>query len=222
MVRMGVKKIALIDIDGTLVKGQTQVFLMKYLYRKKLIKTSALLEVLFWYFKYKFLNQEIDQDMAKKFYQQLFRGKSEEEVNEIINDYFDHCLRNKIYLKSSELIKRYRDNDFEIILFSATISPVAKKLVEFFKADSYLSTELEIRDGKYTGLVKGGIFIGLNRAHVIRQMICSLKKIDRIAILSDRFSDKEIFLLADEPVAINPDKKLRNFAKKENWEIIDL
>ncbi len=215
-------KIAFFDIDGTLVKGQTQVLLIRYLYHNKIIGTKSLLQVLVWYLKYKFFSADIDQRMAKEFYYSLFRGKGISEVNEIIEDYFETYLKGKIYPESAELLEKYRKDGFIIILFSATISPIAEKLSNYFKADLYFATEIEKKKNQYTGNVKGNIFIGTYRNDSINKYLKNRKDIDKISVLSDRASDYELFKLADEAIAVNPNRDLKKLAEENKWEIIKL
>jgi len=74
----------------------------------------------------------------------------------------------------------------------------------------------------YNGVIKV-LPVGKNRLEVIKGY-CKLHSIDigKSYAYSDHYSDIPLLENIGNPAAINPDRKLRDYAKKNKWKIIDV
>ena len=82
---------------------------------------------------------------------------------------------------------------------------------------------LEIRNGKYTGRVKGILPYGMGKLEVLRELKDKYG-FDRNQsyLYANIFSDRYVMNAVERPVAVNPDSKLRAYAGKLNWNIIEV
>ena len=84
-----------------------------------------------------------------------------------------------------------------------------------------MATEIEIKNGIYTGIIKE-LPIGKNRIKVIRKY-CNKYNIDlsKSYAYSDHFSDIPLLESVGNAIATKPDSKLKAYALKKGWKIIN-
>jgi len=214
-------KVALIDIDGTLLSGQSQVHLIFYLYSEKAISLSTFLKVIIWYLKYKFFSAKIDERMVGKIYSSLLAGKKEVEIEKIVNDFFEKKLVKEIYPGALVFVNNLKEENYRILLISASIFPICSIIKKYFNADGLICTKLEIKDGVYTGKIEGKINEGSEKKNrVLRYLEENSFNLKNSVAMGDRMSDLEILKLAERPIAVNPEKMLKKYAIRQNWEIL--
>lgn len=213
-------KIAFVDIDGTLIRGQTQLHFLFFLFWEKEISFIDVARVISWYFGYRVLGKSINENLAGKIYKKIVGGKSVGDINNITAHYFSR-VEKYMFPGAPSLLQELRKENYSIFFLTSTLRPIADKFNEFFGADGAYCTELEIKDGYYTGEIKGKIMQGSRKAKKLSDII-EEKDPEVVAVFSDHISDLPVFRFATRPVAVNPDHKLNKFAKKERWEIIKL
>lgn len=85
-----------------------------------------------------------------------------------------------------------------------------------------MGTEVEIKDGLCTGLLRGPLLHGLAKAEAIKYLHNNRGWGGKtIYTYSDSYKDLPMLLDSDIATAINPDKKLRKIALAKNWKICD-
>lgn len=213
-------KVAFVDIDGTLIKGQTQIHFLSYLFWKKEVSTSDILKVIFWYLGYKLFGRKINESLAANIYEKLVGGKSREKVSNLINDYFER-MKYYIYPGARSFIEEIRSEGFSIVLLTSTPCPIAEKFKEYFSADETICTKLEINDEIFTGKILGRVNQGATKSERVSDYIKKINPRKTLAA-SDHITDLPVFEIVDRKIVINPDRRLLNFAKQKKWEIIKL
>jgi phosphoserine phosphatase len=85
-----------------------------------------------------------------------------------------------------------------------------------------LGTVAEAVDGVYTGRIVGEILHGPAKGHAVRDL-AELENLDldRSWAYSDSYNDIPLLTAVGNPVAINPDAKLRKHARENNWPVYD-
>jgi phosphoserine phosphatase len=80
----------------------------------------------------------------------------------------------------------------------------------------------EAVDGVYTGRIVGEILHGPAKGHAVRDL-AELENLDldRSWAYSDSYNDIPLLTAVGNPVAINPDAKLRKHARENNWPVYD-
>lgn len=205
-----------VDIDGTLLKGQTQILLLKYLFGKRRVGVFDLINVFFWYFKYKYLGSEINVNLVNKMYKKLIGGISLDEMEEITNDFMNH-ISNKIDKTVVDMVKKMKDSNDKVVLVTSTIKPIAEKFLPLVNASDISSTELEIVDKVYSGKTINGVNNILSKKDFINKNKVGCKN---VIFITDHESDLELLKIANRPIVVNPTRKLKSFAIKAKWEII--
>lgn len=212
-------KLAIFDVDGTLIKGQSQIHFVMFLRGQGILSLLDMISIFAWYFRYLFLSSGIDQSLNEKIYTKILGGKRTEEVAEEINNHFSQEYKN-VYPGAKELLKGCVDKEMQVILLSSMPKPLLRAYAEYFGVKDYYGTELEIRDGCYTGKIAGKILVGEEKLKFIKN------NYKDSAIEFDYFSDHEsdlpVLLAAKEAIVVNPTSALSKIAKQKGWRMIQL
>lgn len=209
------------DFDGTIIRGQSQVMLVKYLFLRNEIGTGVLLKVLFWNLKYRFVNQKIDNKFAEGVYKLILSGRDEQQTTELLKSFVNDILGKALNERVIEIIRKYKNDKYRVIFVSSTLDIILKAFLdEYSLADEVICTILEKKEGKFTGRIVGRINDGKNRNDLVVAKIKALEPSD-IIVISDNLTDIELLKGAGKAIVVNPNNELAKFAKKLNFEIIE-
>ncbi len=214
------KELIIFDVDNTIIAGQSQALLIKYLYKKGYVSFLYFVSLLTWVFLYK-LGIVKDPLVPMKYGLSFAKGKTIDEVQKIIDDFFDTILINRIYKNILEIISEHKNKNRDIILVSNAPDILIKKVAEYLKINIFISTNLEVVDGVYTGNIFGEIMYGEQKLLAVKKYIESKDySLENSWAYGDH--DSDIFLLekVSHPYAVNPSKLLKLVAEKNNWPIL--
>ncbi|MBU1202966.1 HAD-IB family hydrolase [Patescibacteria group bacterium] len=208
------------DIDNTIVDGYTQKYFIQFLMNKGKISKKYLLFLAIWFILYK-LKVIKNTNRAIKFYVGLLNGLSEQELRNIVDDFFQSKIKNHIFLGALRDVKYHLKNGHNVVFVSMSLKPIVEKIAEYLKVNYVVATNLEILNGVYTGKILGYIIEGDFRLNAIKEYI---KMFDSDKLIThfytDHYSDIPILRLIDSPHVVNPDNILYREAIKNNWEIL--
>ncbi len=215
------KKIAVFDIDGTLIDGQSQRYFLDYLRRKKVINFSYYLKTMTWFILYRFGIVSDPKKIMSHAYNFL-KGKDVSDIDKLVKDFVATDLRQHCYSKGFDLVQKNKEAGREIIFLSNMPEPILSSISALYGVSLYRGTHLEIlKDNKYTGKVIGDIIYGVGKIHAIYEIFSkndfSLK--DSVGY-GDHISDSFFLKTLSHPVVVNPERKMFSYAKKKKWEIL--
>ena len=129
-----------------------------------------------------------------------------------------------------DLVKRHQDAGDLCCVITATNSFVTRPIVESFGIHHLIATEPATSNndplGTFTGDVKGipnfreGKIQNLHTWLAAQEL--SFEKMPKSYFYSDSMNDLPLLEEVSNPVATNPDERLRNEAHKRNWPILEL
>lgn len=213
--------LAIFDMDGTLIKGQSQKYFLKYMLDKNYINFFQYFRIYFWFILYKFgvvNNPKKISNIAFSF----IKGMNVEKLDYLAQDFFNSILRDKIYTEGKERIAWHIKMKNELLLLTNAIEPLAKIVAKYLNIPGYLCTELEIIDNIYTGKILGVNTYGRNK---VLKVYSYVKKhnydIKKTWAYCDHGSDIDIMGIVKHPIAVNPDKTLKKESERRGWKIIN-
>jgi HAD superfamily hydrolase (TIGR01490 family) len=215
-------EVVFFDIDNVLIRGQSQLYLVKFLFKNRLIKLPFLIRVLFWFLLYK-LHIVFDIEQFRKETMLIFRGWE----LEFSKNFFQRFYREEISLhlinESIKIIEEHRRANREVVLISASIKEVADLIAKNLNLKHVIATNLKILNDKYTGEINGIVPYGLQKRILAEKFLKEngLEKVN-IYVYADHITDKELLEIASKPCVVNPDRLLRRVSLKNNWPIMYL
>ncbi|MBU1130954.1 HAD-IB family hydrolase [Patescibacteria group bacterium] len=206
------------DLDDTLLKGQSQKLLVKYLFQRKKVSVFFLMMIYFWFILYK-LNLVKDVIKIREISFRICRGWNVLYTIDLLNDFFKD-IKSKFYKDAINEINLHKEKDGKIILVSASLLPLVEIIRKYFSFDYAIATDLKSENGIFTGEIFGSVVYGENKKNLIKEFLKEKKiSLKGSFAYSDHISDYDLFELADNPIVVNPNKKLFNIAKQKGWMV---
>ncbi len=216
------KKIAaFFDFDGTLYDGVIAVDVLKYGIRKRKLRMRDLarLSRFIYYYALDKLKLRDRYIINVKIYKRLKKWRASN-LESMSKEYFKLKLKENLYPHMIEVIDSHRKQGHKIIIVTSAIKEVIAQIRDYLPIDDIIASEVEIKNDIYTGIITN-LPVGKARPKAIedycRKNSISIK--DCYAY-SDHYSDIPMLSVVGNPIAANPEIKLKLYAKRHNWKII--
>jgi HAD superfamily hydrolase (TIGR01490 family) len=213
--------IAFFDVDKTLCDCYSGFHTTMELIRRRIVKKRRLLLALI----YNAIGRVHLRADVRKMYEIAISdmaGTHIEDILQIGRETFEKRVKPKMYVGGMEEIKKARAAGFYIALISSGPYMLIKTMEEFLKADVSFSNGPVVSDGILQRTFQeplcykeGKVLIAKRFAEERR---VSLKD---CRFYSDSISDLPLLSLVGQPIAVNPDRKLRRIAKKHGWPVLE-
>ena len=215
-------RLALFDLDNTLLGGDSDHAWGDYLCERGILDAAT----------YKTRNDEFYQDYLAgtldltaylNFTLEILGRTDMAQLDEWHRDFMRDCIEPIMLPKALELIAKHREAGDKLVVITATNRFVTAPIVEKLGIDTLLATECEIVDGRYTGRTtdvpcfREGKVTRLNRWLEENQL-----SLDDSYFYSDSLNDLPLLEKVANPVAVDPDPKLRAEAESRGWPVITL
>lgn len=207
------KTCAIFDLDGTIIRLSSEQIFLTHLLNHGEIPISNLLAWTSNFLRVK----SLPAAKSNKIY---LRGLEVDHIHKIAHGCFVDTLRASIAPHISELIHAHRAEARTVILMSGSLSFLVEPFHEHFQTDMMIAHELEVVDGQFTGQRIGLHPFAENKAKLAQQLAT-----EHGFDLSDSYAygnhhtDAHKLALFGHPVAVNPDRKLRQIAIEQGWDI---
>ncbi len=153
----------------------------------------------------------------------VFEGMSEDRLVTLADDVFERVLKPNLYPGAKDLVKTSLDKGHEVILISGALDVVVQQMARHLGATGYIANKLEIHDLFATGKLLRPVVAGPNKALLIRDHARREgHNLDHCFAYSDSYSDVPMLSIVGYPVAVNPDRRLRQLAKAYHWPTLSL
>jgi len=213
-------ELVILDLDGVILREQSQLIFLKYLSKNKIIGLFFYFKIYFWFILYKLglvKNPKKIMDFAFSF----LKGKKVEDVEKIVEIFFTEKLREFIFPEITDIIKEHKARGMELLIISNAIDVIVGRVAEFLGIKNYICTQLEKTNGIFTGKILGNIVYGKNKVILAKEFILKNNlNLSNSYTYTDHISDLDLLLMVSNPNAVNPDRFLLSEAKKRNWPVL--
>ncbi len=215
------KKLAIFDIDETLIEGDSDYLWGVYLVEKGYLKKEE------YFAKNKHFHDNYSQgklDMYDyvEFSFQPFTTIPKATLLQLRQDYFKTKIRPLYRPKAIQVYNAHKQQGYTMMLITATNDFITAALAEDLAADVHIATRVEERAGKFTGKTVG--IPSFRDGKVLRLQEWLDKNPDHSLAGSYFYSDSmnDVFLLeqVDHPRVVAGDTKLLAYAKQKGWTIL--
>ena len=214
--------LALFDLDNTLLAGDSDYLWGEFLTEQGVVDADLYArENERFYEEYKKGTLDIHEFQA--FSQQPLVQNPTDKMLEWHRQFFEEKIKPIMSPASFELIKHHRSSGDTLVVITATNSFVTGPIVKAFGIDNLIATEPEIINGKYTGKIDGTPCFQEGKVKRL-DLWMTEHNLDLKGswFYSDSHNDLPLLLEADNPVAVDADEKLLEYAKQHNWKIMSL
>ena len=214
--------LAIFDLDNTLIAGDSDHLWGEFLVDKSLVDAD--------YFKAR--NDAFYQDYVKgtldmaaylDFSLAPLAEHDKDKLNILHEEFMAGYIQPIMLDKARMLLNQHRAEDDTLLIITATNRFVTAPIAKALGVDHLLAIELEEKDGRYTGKVSG---VPSYREGKITRLEAWLEdhdcSMEGAYFYSDSLNDLPLLETVARPIAVDPDEKLADIAKRRGWKIISL
>ncbi len=198
------------DLDKTLITKNSYEIVLNVLRRRRVISFRKFL-----YYRF-FLLMRRNIDKKMKTLAKLFQGVDMNRLDKVMKAFIFTEFDQIKNLTAVAELEKHNTRDKKIVLVTTSFEPIAKYAARYFHIHDYVATKLEIKNGKYTGKILGKINYKEEKVNRLRDYDFN----DSFAY-SDHNSDIPLLKKATYRYAVNPNKRLRRYAKNHGWFLLD-
>lgn len=218
-------RIAALDLDGTIIDGQSGAELVVYLIGRKMLNPLSIAKIGWWGVRYK-LHLPCEQSEVREDIFAMFKNDKVENVVSMMKEFHDSRLI-PLYRKDAiATINQLKKDGFYVMMVTASFLSCAMPVAENVGVDALLATRMELTADKsgYTGKVEGAPVEGQQKVIAITEFANS-KFGEGAWVLEraygDHYSDGPMLRAATQGFAVSPDTKLNKLARAERWPILN-
>jgi HAD superfamily hydrolase (TIGR01490 family) len=217
--------LALFDLDNTLLTSDSDFEWSQFLIEKQVLDRNAYeSRNLEFYEQYKAGTLDIHQFL--NFQLQPLSRYSRIQLDNWHNEFMAKKIMPQIAPRAYELINKHILGGDLCIVITATNRFVTEPIAKILGVNNLIATEPDQENGEFNGRVLG---VPCFREGKITRLESWMDEhnLTWLSFLeswfySDSLNDIPLLNKVSNPVAVDPDSTLRNYAKKNNWPIISL
>ena len=211
--------LALFDMDGTLVRGNTGADYVKYRWERGLLRHRDAAMAMAIYGRYKL--GLVDMTAVLHEAAREVAGQPEAELEAECREIFETRVRPRICPDMRARVEQHRAAGDHLAIVTASTPYITRHLAAELGIADIIATELDVADGKLTGKLAGIPCYGAFKIDKVRAWILAEHgRLEDAWFYSDSDSDTPLLALVGHPVAVRPDPRLRVRARLRGWERI--
>lgn len=211
-----VRTVAFFDLDYTLLNTSSGLVYLREIIRQRRAPLWALGYITL---GYRLKRLDFGQVHGRLITQVGRRGQAE--AAEFFEGWVKQKLLGRLTDRGRAKIEWHQQQGHRVAIISASIKEIVQPVAGHLGVD-YLCTHLATQNGHYTGQLAGPLCYGQGKVHWAKSWTAQ-NGLDFPAaigyVYSDSSSDLPLLQLADNPVAVNPSRKLAKIAAARGWAI---
>jgi HAD superfamily hydrolase (TIGR01490 family) len=210
-------KLAVFDIDGTLIRGASERLFWRYLFLRGRQGPRQLLAFLLFMARY-LPTGGIQTPRKNKAY---LAGLRADEVDAMARDFVAEKLMARLQPAVLQRLQQHLRRGDIVVLLSGTLQPIARALADALHVPHVCATLMSQRNGVFLAQPPEIHPYDAAKLSLVKEMAAEFR-IDLRHVAAYGDSKHDVFLLSSvgEPVAVYPDHTLLAAALENNWEII--
>jgi HAD superfamily hydrolase (TIGR01490 family) len=216
----GRSAVAIFDLDGTLVVGQTQVLLVKFLRKAGVVSRTFVVGTALWFIGYRLKLVRVTQASREKG-AGILRGLTVEEVGALMDRFADEIMIPRLHPAAAAALAEHRTEGDVVVVVSAALDPVVGALCRRLDVAEYAGATCEVNDGRYTGRLTAPVPYRQEKARLAARFIAAHGADPAECwAYADHDTDLDLLRSVGHPVAVNPRPGLRAEAERQGWPIL--
>lgn len=212
---------AFFDLDKTILGTTASLAFTRPFYDKGLIGRADVVRSAYRQFAFTIGSADHEQtEKMRQYLSALVAGWDVESLRQVVADSLDDIVTPTVHAEALELIERHQAAGREVVIVSASGSEIVNPIAGLLGADAVIATELEVKDGRYTGDIRFYAY-GPNKAKAMADF-AARHGIDLAAsyAYSDSITDLPMLEAVGNPCVVNPDGALREVAVEHGWPVL--
>ncbi|HET7504152.1 MAG TPA: HAD family hydrolase [Kofleriaceae bacterium] len=206
---------AFFDMDNTLLRVETGMSWVRFLYRRGELPPKMVAKALYWQLLYKLAVLDMDAVFTRLV--EGMRGDSEAEMIAKCEIWYRHHVAPEVAPAALDAIERHRRAGDLIVLATGSTQYAARPVARGVGIEHVLSSELEVEGGVFTGRPAAFCF-GVHKV-TLAERWAAAHGVDLAAsyFYSDSYNDLPMLERVGTAIAVNADARLRRHARRRGW-----
>lgn len=220
------QQLALFDLDNTLLPIDSDVSWANFLVRLKVVNAD-------WYSKRNdyFYGQycagTLDIDEFLDFQLAPLAQHPREQLLTWREQFIREVIRPNLHPNAKALVRQHQNVGALCAIVTATNSFITGPIAREFGIEHLIATEIEVgADGNFTGKPRGLPSFREGKVTRVNQWLAlqglTLSEFSSSLFYSDSFNDLPLLAAVTDPIAVNPDQRLRDHAITAGWQVLEL
>lgn len=213
-------KIALFDMDKTLVRKDTAGLYIRYEYDIGRASIWRVARVFGWRMRY-----TLGWLPAEQIAQRVLGWYTGRDVTELRREN-KQWARQYVFPHIGEMarstVRQHQEAGDFVMMVTAQTRYAAEPVMEELGIEHLVASELEVQDGKISGRISWPLCYGPGKVERARDYLREYLGTDDLSgatVYTDSITDEPLLLAAGVPIAVNPDPRLLALAIEKGWTI---
>ena len=219
----GVYHIAAFDFDGTCIRGNSPVMLVRHMAFRGMFGPVLLLRIIWWALRYKFHLPQNESSVRGLVFRP-FRGKPKAEVDSFIREFGEAQVGVRFRPGAHEAMLGHVSEGHVVLCLSATFEPMLWGIAPKHPIQYAITTRMKVDErGRYLDEVDGMPMEGAEKLAALKRFADSefgAGKWELDWAYCDHYSDYQLLSFAKQPFAACPTRTLTRIAKREGWPVL--
>jgi HAD superfamily hydrolase (TIGR01490 family) len=214
--------LAIFDLDGTLLNGDSDYTWGQFLVEKGLVDTQVYKEANDKFFK-QYQSGTLDIYEYLAFSLAPLTQFSKTELTTLHQTFMQEKIQPMMQAKANALVKQHKDQGHFLLMITATNQFVTGPIGEALGMDHIIAPVPEIVNDHYTGKVIGIPSFQEGKVTRLNAWLAETgHSMENSYFYSDSRNDLPLLELVAHPVAVDADETLTNIAQERGWQHISL
>jgi HAD superfamily hydrolase (TIGR01490 family) len=220
----GVLRLALFDLDHTLLSGDSDVLWCDFLVDQGVLEThfrDRAEQIASRYSAGTVIPREYYD-----FHAGTLTGLDAAALQPLRERFLIDVVRPRIPDDARALLQRHRDAGDTLVLTTATNRVISELTAADLGVDHYICTELEQVQGRFTGRTAGTLNMRAGKIDRLREWLAERGLPDSLlreaSFYSDSINDLALLSVVRRPVVVDPDPRLESTAIRKGWTLLRL
>lgn len=211
--------VAFFDMDKTVLSVNSAGRYARFMYRRGKLGVGDMLRTARWLAQYRLAM--IDAESVTRYAVSTLAGQLEQDMIALCLEWFETDIRRFIAPSAIAAIESHRAQGHRVVLLTAATPYIAGPVSRHLSLDDCIASQLEVDErGYFTGRAVEPICYGAGKIHWAERW-AQMHHVDfsRAWFYTDSYTDLPMLEKVAQPVAVNPDPRLKRYARRNQIPI---
>ena len=213
-------KLAIFDLDDTLINGDCASLWCRYLMRQGILDTGFLEKEANMMALY--AQGGLDMHDYMQFFLEPLRQRTTREVSAWVDDFIRQDIMHRVRSDAVQCINQHQANGDKVLVISASAEFLVRPIAALMGIDQVLAISCQNYKGRYTGQTTGILTFREGKITRLQEWLSLQPETPSDSCFySDSANDLPLLQWADEAFVVSPEARLAQIAQEKQWPVLN-